>query len=90
MIKLPPGTVVFEDIDPEEIRGQVLKPVEKNPLQNQKDPLTGRIRYRGKDRSEVSLFYIIKKKRMTRAIYMQVNSTVDYIASTNLLFQFRS
>lgn len=54
MVKLPPGTVVFEDINQDEIRGQVLKPVEKTLRQNQKDPLTGRIRYRGKDRSEVS------------------------------------
>lgn len=55
MVKLNPGTVVFEDINQELIKGQVLKPVEKNPRHNQKDPLTGRIRYRGKDRSEVSL-----------------------------------
>ena len=58
MARLPAGTVVFEDIDPEEIRGQVLKPVEK-ARQNQKDPLTGRIRYRGKDRSEVILMSIL-------------------------------
>lgn len=55
MVKLTPGTVVFEDINPDEIRGQVLKPVEKALRQNQKDPLTGRIRYRGKDRSEVEV-----------------------------------
>lgn len=55
MVKLNPGTVVFEDINQELIKGQVLKPVEKNPRHNQKDPLTGRIRYRGKDRSEVSM-----------------------------------
>ncbi|KAK3869556.1 hypothetical protein Pcinc_025140 [Petrolisthes cinctipes] len=55
MVKLNPGTVVFEDINQELIKGQVLKPVEKNPRHNQKDPLTGRIRYRGKDRSEVEV-----------------------------------
>lgn len=55
MVKLSPGTVVFEDINQELIKGQVLKPVEKNPRHNQKDPLTGRIRYRGKDRSEVEV-----------------------------------
>ncbi|KAK8742384.1 hypothetical protein OTU49_001837, partial [Cherax quadricarinatus] len=55
MVKLNPGTVVFEDINQELIRGQVLKPVERNPRHNQKDPLTGRIRYRGKDRSEVEV-----------------------------------
>lgn len=53
MVKLNPGTVVFEDINQELMKGQVLKPVERNPRHNQKDPLTGRIRYRGKDRSEV-------------------------------------
>ncbi|KAK7065496.1 Cold shock domain-containing protein E1 [Halocaridina rubra] len=55
MVKLSPGTVVFEDINQELIKGQVLKPVERNPRHNQKDPLTGRIRYRGKDRSEVEV-----------------------------------
>ncbi|XP_068230034.1 RNA-binding protein Unr isoform X3 [Palaemon carinicauda] len=55
MVKLSPGTVVFEDINPELIKGQVLKPVERNPRHSQKDPLTGRIRYRGKDRSEVEV-----------------------------------
>lgn len=55
MVKLDAGTVVFEDINSEQVKGQVLKPVERNPRQNQKDPLTGRIRYRGKDRSEVEV-----------------------------------
>lgn len=55
MVKLSPGTVVFEDINQELMKGQVLKPVERNPRHNQKDPLTGRIRYRGKDRSEVRI-----------------------------------
>lgn len=55
MVKLNPGTVVFEDINQEMIKGQVLKPVERNPRHSQKDPLTGRIRYRGKDRSEVEV-----------------------------------
>lgn len=55
MVKLNPGTVVFEDINQELMKGQVLKPVERNPRHNQKDPLTGRIRYRGKDRSEVEV-----------------------------------
>ncbi|ROT65267.1 Cold shock domain-containing protein E1 [Penaeus vannamei] len=53
MVKLNPGTVVFEDINQEMIKGQVLKPIEKNSRLYQKDPLDGRIRYRGKDRSEV-------------------------------------
>ena len=52
--KLDSGTVVFEDTSTELIRGQVLKPVERNTKSNQKDALPGRIRYRGKDRSEVT------------------------------------
>ncbi|XP_027228505.1 RNA-binding protein Unr isoform X1 [Penaeus vannamei] len=55
MVKLNPGTVVFEDINQEMIKGQVLKPIEKNSRLYQKDPLDGRIRYRGKDRSEVEV-----------------------------------
>ncbi|CAL4059308.1 unnamed protein product, partial [Meganyctiphanes norvegica] len=55
MVKLDAGTVVFEDINSEQVKGQVLKPVERNPRHNQKDPLTGRIRYRGKDRSEIEV-----------------------------------
>lgn len=54
--KLPSGTVVFEDVNPEVLKGQVLKPLERGanvPL-NQ-EPLSGRLRYRGRDRSEVEI-----------------------------------
>lgn len=59
MVKLNPGTVVFEDINQEMIKGQVLKPIEKNSRLYQKDPLDGRIRYRGKDRSEVCYLVLV-------------------------------
>lgn len=59
--KLPSGSVVFEDVSPEIMRGQVLKPLERGSLLRsvQNDPLPGRIRYRAMDHSEVEV--IIKK-----------------------------
>lgn len=58
--RLPPGTVIFEDVDPTVMKGQVLKPLEPinalNPIQNS-DPLPGRIKYRAPDHSEVEVPY---------------------------------
>ncbi|XP_026762174.1 cold shock domain-containing protein E1 [Galleria mellonella] len=55
--KLPSGSVVFEDVSPEIMRGQVLKPLEKGTMVRvpQNDPLPGRIRYRAADHSEVEV-----------------------------------
>lgn len=55
--KLPSGSVVFEDVSPEIMRGQVLKPLERGSLVRvaQNDPLPGRIRYRAADHSEVEV-----------------------------------
>lgn len=55
--KLPSGSVVFEDVSPEIMRGQVLKPLERGGLARvpQNDPLPGRIRYRAADHSEVEV-----------------------------------
>jgi cold shock CspA family protein len=54
--RLPPGSVIFEDIDPCIMKGQVLKPLEaNNPLAQQQtpsDPLPGRIKFRAPDHSE--------------------------------------
>lgn len=55
LVKLKDGSVVFEDTSLELVRGQVLKTVERSPRHNPKEPLPGRIRYRGKDRSEVEV-----------------------------------
>ena len=58
IIKLPSGTVVFEDVNPETLRGQVLKPLERGASANASmntEPLSGRLRYRGRDRSEVEI-----------------------------------
>ncbi|CAG9558835.1 unnamed protein product [Danaus chrysippus] len=52
--KLPSGSVVFEDVSPEQLRGQVLKPLERG-ARLQSDPLPGRIRYRAPDHSEVEV-----------------------------------
>ncbi|XP_028167112.1 cold shock domain-containing protein E1 isoform X1 [Ostrinia furnacalis] len=54
--KLPGGSVVFEDVSPEVMRGQVLKPLERGAARApQNDPLPGRIRYRAADHSEVEV-----------------------------------
>jgi cold shock CspA family protein len=63
--RLPPGSVIFEDVDSTIMKGQVLKPLEiNNPLQQQQqpappsDPLPGRIKYRNAaDHSEVEVPY---------------------------------
>lgn len=59
--RLPPGSVIFEDVDPTIMKGQVLKPLEiNNPLQpptQPSDPLPGRIKYRAADHSEVEVPY---------------------------------
>ena len=57
IIKLPSGTVVFEDVNPDVLKGQVLKPLERgaNVATQNTEPLSGRLRYRGRDRSEVEI-----------------------------------
>lgn len=56
--RLPPGSIVFEDVAPEIVKGQVLKPVERgNQVRHQNDPLPGRIRYRAPDHSEVEISF---------------------------------
>ncbi|XP_054273916.1 cold shock domain-containing protein E1 isoform X2 [Macrosteles quadrilineatus] len=54
---LPGGSVVFEDVADDIVKGQVLKPVERGlqARQHQNDPLPGRIRYRAPDHSEVEI-----------------------------------
>ncbi|XP_024080946.1 cold shock domain-containing protein E1 isoform X2 [Cimex lectularius] len=53
---LPTGTVVFEDVCNETIKGQVLKPIERGqPRHQNTDSLPGRIRYRAPDHSEVEV-----------------------------------
>ncbi|XP_061506649.1 cold shock domain-containing protein E1 isoform X1 [Anopheles gambiae] len=55
--RLPPGSVIFEDVDTTIYKGQVLKPLDRNnPARQQtNDPLPGRIRYRAADHSEVEV-----------------------------------
>jgi cold shock CspA family protein len=53
IIKLVAGTVVFEDVGTEYFRGQVLKPIDRNfRAVAEGDALSGRVKYRGQDRSE--------------------------------------
>lgn len=64
--RLQPGTVIFEDVGTTIFRGQVLKPLDRNPSATARpapnpttttnpDPLPGRIRYRAPDHSEVEV-----------------------------------
>ncbi|XP_021919018.1 cold shock domain-containing protein E1 isoform X2 [Zootermopsis nevadensis] len=54
--KLDPGSVVFEDLSTDIVKGQVLKPLERGQQpRHQSDPLPGRIRYRAPDHSEVEV-----------------------------------
>ncbi|KAK0082024.1 hypothetical protein PV325_011228 [Microctonus aethiopoides] len=54
--KLPPGSIVFEEVNNEIMKGQVLKPLERGTAaRHQNDPLPGRIRYRAPDYSEVEV-----------------------------------
>ncbi|KAF2881106.1 hypothetical protein ILUMI_25072 [Ignelater luminosus] len=56
--RLPPGTVIFEDLKPEILKGQVLKPLDRGPnARHQTDALPGRIRYRAPDHSEVEIAF---------------------------------
>ncbi|GFG28196.1 hypothetical protein Cfor_07844 [Coptotermes formosanus] len=56
IMKLEPGSVVFEDMSTDIVKGQVLKPLERGQqTRHQSDPLPGRIRYRAPDHSEVEV-----------------------------------
>lgn len=56
--KLPSGSVVFEDISDATVKGQVLKPFEKDCIPRERnDPLPGRIKYRAPDYSEVEVSF---------------------------------
>lgn len=56
IVKLPPGSIVFEEVNSEVVKGQVLKPLERgNAARHQNDPLPGRIRYRDEDHCEVEV-----------------------------------
>ncbi|KAJ8866383.1 hypothetical protein PR048_032226, partial [Dryococelus australis] len=64
--RLDPGSVVFEDVCSEVVKGQVLKPLERSQQarqQHQSDPLPGRIRYRAPDHSEVEIPFGDKDQR---------------------------
>lgn len=63
--RLPPGSVIFEDVNETVMRGQVLKPLElRSPnAQQSTDPLPGRIKYRAADHSEVEVPYGDKDRK---------------------------
>lgn len=54
--KLPPGSIVFEEVSNEIMKGQILKALERgNAARHQNDPLPGRIRYRDSEHLEVEI-----------------------------------
>jgi len=55
LVKLSPGTVIFEDVGTEYLTGQVLKPLDKAGKYQQTDALPGRVKFRAVDRSEVEI-----------------------------------
>ena len=56
IVKLPSGTVIFEDVGTEYFRGQVLKPLDRKfNGTSEGDALNGRVKYRGVDRSEMEV-----------------------------------
>ena len=79
IIKLPSGTVVFEDVNPDVLKGQVLKPLERgaNVAAQNTEPLSGRLRYRGRDRSEVEIPFGDKDQKG--------EYTLKYVSITNYL-----
>ncbi|KAG8247526.1 Cold shock domain-containing protein E1 [Homalodisca vitripennis] len=61
---LAPGSVVFEDVATDIVKGQVLKSVDRgSQARHQNDPLPGRIRYRAPDHSEVEIPFGDKDQR---------------------------
>merc|ERR1719507_2573783 len=55
LVKLPQGTVIFEDVGLDYFTGQVLKPLDRAGKYQQQDPLPGRVKYRAMDRSEAEI-----------------------------------
>ena len=91
---MPAGTVVFEDVNPEMLKGQVLKPLERgaNVASVNAEPLSGRLRYRGRDRSEVEIPFGDKDQKGEYTLkygpYPIINqlATLSWKIVNNLLF----
>ncbi|XP_060521185.1 cold shock domain-containing protein E1 [Cylas formicarius] len=61
--KLPPGTVIFEDLKPDILKGQVTKAIDKN-LRTSNEPLPGRITYKVADSKEIREISFSEKDQM--------------------------
>lgn len=61
--KLPPGTVIFEDLKPDTLKGQVTKAIDKN-LRSTNEPLPGRITYKVADSKEIREISFSEKDQM--------------------------
>lgn len=77
--KLPPGSIIFEEISDEIIKGQVLKPLDRSSsTRHQSEPLTGRIRHRAPDHSEVEVSFGDKDQKG--------DFTLKYVRISRLFF----
>lgn len=93
--RLPPGSVVFEDIGTQVYKGQVLKPLERaNPARHSNDPLPGRIRYRAPDHSEVEVPFGDKdqviKKLWTRNYLSNKSNNSSYFGQVTIDFEIQN
>ncbi|XP_050309482.1 cold shock domain-containing protein E1 isoform X2 [Anthonomus grandis grandis] len=61
--KLPPGTVIFEDLKPDTLKGQVTKAIDKSP-KTANEPLPGRITYKVSDSKEIREISFSEKDQM--------------------------
>ncbi|KAL1516675.1 hypothetical protein ABEB36_000556 [Hypothenemus hampei] len=61
--KLPPGTVIFEDLKPDILKGQVTKAIDKSP-RTANEPLPGRITYKVTDSKEIREISFSEKDQM--------------------------
>lgn len=69
IIRLPPGSVIFEDVNDKILKGQVLKPLDQLNARSTTDPLPGRIRYRAADYSEVEVPFGDKDQVIFKLIF---------------------
>lgn len=83
--KLPTGTVVFEDVGTEYYRGQVLKPIDRNyRLVAEGDALSGRVKYRGPDRSEKEVQFGETDQVLKKLISTSLRSLLIFLFTLRL------
>uniref|UniRef100_A0A4D5R9V6 Cold shock domain-containing protein E1 n=1 Tax=Scolopendra viridis TaxID=118503 RepID=A0A4D5R9V6_SCOVI len=78
--RLPEGTVVFEDIGEERIKGQVTKVIDKGQTRNQSDPFPGRIHCR---HSNKELDFPFGDKDQRGDFTLQIGDWVEFNIATD-------